>query len=77
MFSSEHEKVAQDERKWSRLMTVLNYFVPEQLKPGMMQKLKEEFADTELQALGYSLIGSVVGYAVALGLGLVVHVLAG
>ena len=54
MFSSEHEKVAQDERKWSRLMTVLNYFVPEQLKPGMMQKLKEEFADTELQALGYS-----------------------
>src|SRR5271157_5001921 len=43
MFSSEHEKVVQEERRWSRLMMVLNYCVPEQVKPEMIQELKEEF----------------------------------
>lgn len=56
---------------------MVNYCVPEERRAEMREELKTEFEDTEVQTLGYSMIGNLFGYYTALGLRYVVHIFAG
>lgn len=78
MFTTDSSKYLHNEQKWDRMMTILNYCVPEGVKPEMMETLNEEFGEnSELRLLGLTIGGDFFGCAVVLGMGFVVHVLAG
>lgn len=75
VFSYDSDKYVQEDRRWKVLMATLEHCVPENEKEVLRQELKDDFGD-EMTNMWSSVGGSVMGNAVVLVMGFVIHLFA-
>lgn len=72
LFSYDSDRFVQEDKRWNVLMATLDHCVPDENKEILREELKSNFGD-ELADMWSTIGGSLIGYAITLGFGFLIH----